>query len=248
MEKKVKKGKLVVKLLATIAAAFVILNAIQAVVISSYTKKEMKITAEESYTVMTDLFSKQITAKVDEFQAELAAYTENHITKTKNPEQIVAWLRENEDIRPENFDYVAFVDKDGNFDSDIGTHTFVKDRDYFQAIMNQRKNFYMDDPVSSKVTGKTVVHVCCPVDVNGDRIGFFCAVITIEYLSHVVEGLRVGKTGNVTLFSSEHNPIASSGNIKEAQDANGDKGRMANFESLINSFNGQTTVFYESDK
>ncbi|MDO4506993.1 MAG: methyl-accepting chemotaxis protein, partial [Spirochaetales bacterium] len=237
--------KLVVKLLLTIAVSFIALNAIQLMVISGYTKNEMRQTAEDSYSVMTELFSKKITAKIDEYNAELATYTKNHINRTKDPAQIVAWLRENSDIRPEDFDYVAFVDKEGNFDSDIGSHTNVKDRDYYQAIMVQKKDFYVDDPVTSKTTGKTVLHVCRPVDVNGDRIGFFCAVILIEHLNHIVDGVHVGKTGIGTLYASDHNPIATSGNMDSIQLARNDKVNSARIDALIESFNGKTTVFYE---
>ena len=49
MEKKEKNGKLVIKLLLTIAVAFIVLNAIQLLVISNYTKNEMRKTAENSY-------------------------------------------------------------------------------------------------------------------------------------------------------------------------------------------------------
>ncbi|MCQ2240861.1 methyl-accepting chemotaxis protein [Treponema sp.] len=245
MEKKVKKGKLVVKLLLTIAVAFIALNAIQLIVISNYTKKEMKMTSEDAYSTMTELFSSQITAKIDEYNAELATYTKNHINRTKDPAQIVAWLRENSDIRPEDFDYVAFIDKEGNFDSDIGSHTNVKDRDYYQAIMVQKKDFYVDNPVTSKTTGKTVLHVCRPVDVSGDRIGFFCAVILIEHLNHIVDSVHVGKTGIGTLYASDHNPIATSGNMDSIQLARNDKVNSARIDALIESFNGKTTVFYE---
>lgn len=246
MEKNVKKGKLVVKLLLTIAIAFIFLNAIQVLVISQYTRSEMKKTAEDSYSKMTELFGAEITAKIDEYNAQLAAYSKNHIVKTKDPVKIINWLRENEDIRPSDFDYVAFVDKKGNFDSDIGTHTDVKNRDYFQAIMNQKKDFYVDNPVSSKVTGKTVIHVCRPVDVAGDRIGFFCAVILIDHLNDIIEGVHVGKTGIGTLFSSDHNLIITSGDESKKMDMvrqdNSDKSKI---EALISSFSGKTSVYYE---
>ena len=245
MEKKEKNGKLVIKLLLTIAVAFIVLNAIQLLVISNYTKNEMRKTAENSYSVMTELFSKEITAKIDEYNSELATYTKNQVNRTKDPAQIVAWLQNNAEIRPSDFDYVAFVDKNGNFDSDIMTHTNVKDRDYYQAIMVQKKDFYVDNPVASKTTGKSVLHVCRPVDVDGDRIGFFCAVILIEHLNHIVDGVHVGKTGIGTLYSSEHNPIATSGNMDSIQLARNDKVNSARIDSLIDSFGGKTTVFYE---
>lgn len=245
MEKKEKKGKLVIKLLLTIAVAFIALNAIQLIVISNYTKKEMKVSSEDDYSTMTELFSNQITGKIDEYYAELATYTKNHINRTKDPAQIVAWLRENGDICPEDFDYVAFVDKEGNFDSDSGLHTNVKDRDYYQAIMVQKKDFYVDNPVTSKITGKTVLHVCRPVDINGDRIGFFCAVILIDHLSRIVDGVHVGETGIGTLYASDHNPIATSGNMDSIQLARNDKVNSARIDALIESFNGKTSVFYE---
>ncbi len=57
MEKKEKNGKLVIKLLLTIAVAFVVLNAIQLFVISNYTKSEMKKTSEDAYVAIDTMLA-----------------------------------------------------------------------------------------------------------------------------------------------------------------------------------------------
>ena len=245
MELNKKNGKLVVKLLVSIAIAFVALNVIQVLVISNYTKAKMKATAETEYAILTEQFANQVTDKVEEYYAELSTYTKAHVNRTKDPEQIVAWLRENADIRPDDFDYVAFVDKKGNFDSDIGSHTSIPDRDYFKAMMQDRKNMYIDNPVRSKTTGKSVLHICRPVDINGDRIGFYCAVILADHLTNLIDNVHVGKTGVGTLYASDHEPICTSGDMAGITAARADKANSAKVDALIESFNRKTSVFYQ---
>lgn len=244
MELKQKKGRLVVKLLLIIAAAFVALNVIQVAVISQYTKSKMANVAETNYQMLTNEFSDSITSTIEKYYAELATYTKNHIVRTKDPKKIVAWLRENSDIRPDDFDYVAFVDKEGNFDSDINTHTVIKDRDYFQAIMIDKKNFYVDDPVSSKTSGKTVLHICRPVDVDGERIGFFTAVILVEHIQHIVEGKTIGKTGVATIYSSKNDPIGTSGDMETIKKSMTRPGEAQRFASNVGNLGGKQGIFY----
>lgn len=244
MELKEKKGKLLTKLLFIIIGTYVALSIAQILVISGFTKSEMKSSAENDYTTLTNQFSASITSKIEEYYAELATYTKNNIVYTKDPKKIVEWLQANENIRPDDFDYVAFVDKEGNFDSDIKSHTSIPDRDYFQAIMKQGKNFYVDDPVKSKTSGKSVLHICRPVDVNGERIGFFCAVILSDHIAHIVDGIHVGKTGIGTLYSSKHEPIATSGDMTNISKSIENSEESNNFKKTIESFNKKSGVFH----
>mgnify|MGYP000680580806 CR=1 FL=1 len=69
---------------------------------------------------------------LEEYIAHLDYYLNAEVVSEGDNEAIVEWLRSVEEKRYENFDYVAWVDSQGNFDSDIGTHTTIKDRDYFQ--------------------------------------------------------------------------------------------------------------------
>ncbi len=244
MEVREKKGKLLTKLILIIAGAYLVLSIIQIIVISSFTKSKMRESAERDYTILANQFSSSITSKIGEYYTELAFYTKNHVVNTKDPAQIIKWLQSNADIRPGDFDYVAFVDKNGNFDSDIKSHTTISDRDYFQAIMKQGKNFYIDNPVKSKTSGKSVVHICRPVDVGGERIGFFCAVILADHISHVIDGIHVGKTGIGTLYSSVHEPIATSGDMNNITKSMQNKDETEAFRKRIESFNKKTGVFY----
>ena len=69
MELKQKKGRLVVKLLLIITAAFVAMNVIQVDVISQYTKSKMINVAETNYQMLTNEFSNSVTSTIEKYYA-----------------------------------------------------------------------------------------------------------------------------------------------------------------------------------
>lgn len=119
-------------------------------------------------------------------------------------------MRDHENNRYQTFDYVAYVDAKGDFYSDIGTQTNIVDRDYYQAIMGGAE-FFIDNPVTSKTSGKTIVHISRSVKVNGRVKGFFCAVVGIQHMQELLEDVNLGDKGLAMLFSGDGQLIATNG-------------------------------------
>ncbi len=205
-----KKLNLYAKLGITVAAIIIFFNIVQIAVISSLVRKDLLSDAEENYSELSKLYAEEISSVLDRWKCLLNYYTEADVCATKDPAAIVAWLRNHADKRSEEFDYVAFVDRDGNFESDINTHVSVKDRDYFQAIMEKGADTFIDNPVLSKVSGQYVVHVCKAVKVGGETIGFFSGVTGLEKISGIADGIRIGETGAAVLLSGTGLVIATS--------------------------------------
>ena len=117
--------------------------------------------------------------------------------------------------RSDEIDYVAWVNAKGDFYSDIGTQTNIIDRDYFQAIMFAGADMFIDNPVASKNSGKSVIHIAKPVKHGeGDArktFGFFCAVINTEHLTNLLEDIEIGNGGIAGLLSGNNKQIAKIG-------------------------------------
>ncbi len=212
MSKKGKKeGKLFLTLAGIIALVTVVLNAANIMIVSNYTQKGIEDVQKERYKDVTKGYAGIITKTIEEYYGCLDFYTKSEIVKTQDTEQIVDWLHSVSNKRDSRFDYIAWVDKNADFYSDIGNKTNIKDRDYYKAIMIDGKETFVDNPVTSKSTGKTVMHVCKAAKVNGKTVGFFCAVMGIQQLAILVEDINMGNDGLVLLFAGDGNLMAKNG-------------------------------------
>ena len=212
MEKKSKKdGKLFLTLAGIIALVTVVLNVANIIIVSNHTQKGIEDVQKERYKDVTKGYAGLIGKTIEEYYGCLDFYVNSEIVATQDTKQIVDWLYSVTNKRDSRFDYIAWVDKNADFYSDVGNKTNIKDRDYFKAIMIDGKNTFVDNPVASKSTGKTVMHVCKAAKVNGKTVGFFCAVMGIQQLTNLIEDINMGNDGLVVLFSGDGNLMAKNG-------------------------------------
>ena len=246
-----KKGKLSVSIGIQTSLIIMFLVVIQLVVIVNLTRKDLLEDAYSKYSELARSYSSEIASVLEKSEIGMDVYVNADICKTEDPTEIVSWLQSHSYLRRSWFDYVAFVDQDGNFKSDMGTHTVVTDRDYFKAIMQNGADSFVDNPSPSKVSGRLVIHINRALKVNGKTIGFFSGVTTSERLSRFVENTELGNTGVSALISGTGLMIASSGNSNEVDKlfATEDAKKIlsnssVNGNGIINTANGKYYLFY----
>ena len=246
-----KKGKLSVSIGIQTSLIIIFLVAIQLIVIVNLTKKDLLEDAYSKYSELARSYSSEISSVLEKSKVGMDVYVNADVCKTENPAEIVSWLQAHAYLRRAWFDYVAFVDQDGNFESDIGTHTVVTDRDYFKAIMQNGADSFIDNPTPSKVSGKLVIHINRALKLDGKTIGFFSGVTTSERLSRFVENTEIGNAGVSALISENGIIIASSGDSKVVDKlfATEDAKKIlstssVNGDGIINTANGKYYLFY----
>ncbi len=215
---KQKTGKLFLFVASVIASLMIVLSIVQATIVAELTKKDVREDAVKENINLTDVYSKLVSQICAENFAYLDFYTKAEIVKTEDSPSIIRWLRSTKDSRQKVFDYVAWVDKSGGFYSDIGSETQVKERDYFQAIMLDGQDFFIDNPVTSKTTGKTVVHICKAAKVNGRLIGFFCGVAQIETLTYFLNDIELSGKGYASLVASTGSAFVSTSDVNSVNE------------------------------
>lgn len=246
-----KKGKLSVSIGIQTSLIIMFLVAIQLIVIVNLTKKDLLEDAYSKYSELARSYSSEISSVLEKSKVGMDVYVNADVCKTENPAEIVSWLQAHAYFRRAWFDYVAFVDQDGNFESDIGTHAVVTDRDYFKAIMQNGADSFIDNPTPSKVSGKPVIHINRALKLDGKTIGFFSGVTTSERLSRFVENTEIGNAGVSALISENGLIIASSGDSKVVDNlfATEDAKKIlstssVNGDGVINTANGKYYLFY----
>ncbi len=210
-DQKKKNGKLFIAVAGILAVAILFVNVLQVVFCGTIVNAKIKDETQSQYLEFAHSYATTVTTELEKYFASLDFYVySDPITNGASNAEIVKWLREHNYMRSGIFDYVAWVDTEGNFDSDIGTHTNVLDRDYYDAIVNKGKKTFIDNPVSSKTSGKTIVHICRGVRRNGEVIGFFCGVVQREHIGVLLKGIDVENIGVATLIDGNGKLIASS--------------------------------------
>ena len=223
MSKMKKEKHLLTRILLIVAAMILIINSFQVVFIAERTKKLTNQQIESDYTDLTKSYASQVVLKLSEYKTALDFYINSDAAQTGDTEEIVDWLRTTTSKRNKIFDYVAWVDETGKFQTDNGNETFVTQRDYYQAIVKNGADDFIDNPTTSLTTGKTIIHVCRAVKHGGKNIGFFTGTVSMETINKLVKDITVGETGIATLFSGNGKVISTSGDLDEMETLAADK-------------------------
>ena len=216
MQKKEKKqGKLLYFIVAITILIVAVLSTLQVHVVRLRTRKSVASSYEEDCKKITDAYTNVVSIRLSEYIKQMRMYTDADITKTADPVQIQKWLVDHTSVRTPDFDRIGYIDEKGDFYNDQNKITNVKDRIYFKSIMEQGNDVNIDDPVTSKSTGDTIIHVSKAAKVNGKTIGFYSAVVGVNKLRDFVSGIRIGKSGYAILFNSEGDIIATSAPVDD---------------------------------
>ncbi len=207
--KKTNKKRLVRFFVVTLGLVIFIFNGIQFVFISHTIRNSVEKCYLDNYSEITSAYSQLLANKITEYTKELSQYTSSEIVQTGNVSQIAKWLRTQASRRSSDFDIVFFCDLNGltYFDENIPVQA-IKDRSYYKEIIQNGKDIFVDDPVFSKSLGKPVIHVCQAVFFHGEKIGFFCAVVSVKNIQRTVSAIKLGKTGYAWLLSGDGMVIA----------------------------------------
>ncbi len=249
---KKQNGKLFLFIGGLLAIIIMILNLVQLFFVTNSTKKQVQRQTTSDYKELTKSYSNLIKAEIDKYFVGLDFYTNAQILKeTDNEEDIIDWLHINEPNRDSLYSYVAFVDSEANFYSDTGNVTNIKERDYFQSIMINGAEQYIDNPVTGKTTGKTVVHICRKVSSGSKVKGFFCGVVDITKITPIIDDIDTGDRGYAVMFGSNGEIITANTEIialkAEIESLkNGDVGSYSKIQSTFGATEPITESFYNT--
>ena len=171
------------------------------------------------------------------------------IYNSAEPEEIGAWLTTTTSRRPDVFDYVLFIGKDGNSYYDSGKKGYHGDRKYYDMIVNKGMDVVVNDPTFAKATGKSsVMIVKAAKDRSGKLLGMFVGVCPVDYLINMVKGLSVGEGSFAFMLDSQGNVIAHQDdnlifNANFINDADTDAGIKAVAAKMISGESGENNVF-----
>ena len=201
---KKRRVSLIVNLIILIGLGIAGLTAIQVAVLSQLAKKDSRADHVNNYVMLTTSIKESLENTIQGYFMQLNPYLNSEIMKSGNFDLIGRWLQANPQIRAKDFDYIMIADKNGVSYNDNGTRTDIADRDYFKAVMFNGRQTYIDNPVTSRTTGKKVIHVTKPIlGPDGKPFLMLSGVINVENLIQPVKNMKV--PDGVWLWLIDHN-------------------------------------------
>ena len=182
-------------LLLAVLFLFSILLVITSLVIKTQTTESYYEIAHEIVNGRADEINKWI----EVYKNDLKVYSDADVVKSGDPEAIIEWLQNHQNLRNPDYDYMFFCDAEGTSYRDtglVGGKGALVERDYYKAMMNQGKDIFVGNVVLSKTSGQYVMPIArAAKDANGRTFGFFVGMLGINQIKNEVEGFQIGETG-----------------------------------------------------
>lgn len=197
MKKKEKTEKLSIKLILVLGLVISVLFFALSITSNIVIKKQSTKETQENLNIIATSYAEKIASVLDSCFSALDFYTQSDIVKfSDSSAKIGSWLATTPNRRNSYFNYVLFIDSQGNSFYDDGRTGFHGDREYFKQIMNQGKDKVVTDPTVAKATGivSTMV-VKAAYNQHNKKIGMFVGVKNVTEIQEVVNSLKFGKNG-----------------------------------------------------
>ncbi len=195
-------------LLVVVLFLFSILLVITSNVIKSQTTESYYEMAREIVNGRSDEINKWI----EVYKNDLKVYSNADVVKTGDPQQVIEWLHNHQELRNPDYDYMFFCDSEGTSYRDtglVGGKGALVERDYYQAMMVQGLDIFVGNVVLSKTSGQYVMPIArAAKDSRGKTFGFFVGMLGINQIKNEVEQFQIGETGYFLLTDKNGQIVA----------------------------------------
>lgn len=191
------KKRLAASIMAVVGVFVVISFAILTILSVKKTKAVITENITGDIVKMTESYSESFSNWINTGLVALDMYTNSDVVYNgESTEEIGAWIVSTTKRRFENFDYVLYIDPNGNSYYDSGKRGNHSDREYFQKIKSGQVTFSIENPTVAKATGKISVMIAKGAyDANKRFRGVFVGIYSLQYLQDIVSEFKLGKDG-----------------------------------------------------
>lgn len=201
---------------------------IMIVFISSVITKQIENISYNFAEEITEGRAGEIENWINIYKSDLRVYSDAEINKMGDDKEVITWLQENTQLRNKDYDYMFFCDLEGTSFRDtglVGSKGALTERDYYKAMVLDRKNEFVGEMVLSKTSGQYVVPIARPaVDEEDDIFGFYVGMLGFKQLSDKLKTFKVGETGYFFLVDAQGRFIAHPNDDQFLKQANENAG------------------------
>ena len=203
-----KRYKISVILCVILVGLIFIINAVQGVLMSTFTKKSTGESYAMDCSQITNAYSLAIANKISEYMNQMSFYSDADVFASGDDAKIVTWLKEHNGTRKTYFSSIIYAGKDGRGYTDVGGIENVSNERFYKEIMKNGKSSYVDNP-SRDSNGNIVFHIARAAKVHGEIIGVFSAVVALENVKNMVDYILLGDTGQTWIIADNGTVVAN---------------------------------------
>ncbi|NLK46244.1 MAG: methyl-accepting chemotaxis protein [Treponema sp.] len=141
---------------------------------------------------------------------DLRIFTDNPVIKSGDVEMIKSWINEHRAMKNNLFANSFFCDITGNtYQFGPESSTYVADRSYYKAIMENGVDTYIADPIFSRAISSYVIMIArAAKDSKGKTFGFFAGSVRPDTISVIVNSIKLGEKGRAFILAGDGTVLA----------------------------------------
>lgn len=160
------------------------------------TSKSLDMLTKEESSKILDSNSEAISFYLQGLANEMVTISENNIFEVGSPEEIIAFLKKEQESKKERFSLLYFSDLSGKIITSEGKRSDISTRDYFKDIVKQGQGYVISRPLVSKSTGNSMFVIAAIVkNKSGENIGVLGNNVLLDTMSQVSSKIKIGETG-----------------------------------------------------
>jgi methyl-accepting chemotaxis protein len=184
------------QILVLFGSGTVVMLVILAAVVIFQVHRTMVPLMESSISALTTARADEIGKLMQGYVREINAMSKHTGFTSGNVGDAVRYFSKKDPYINGDFDYLLFSDRTGTTVTSDNQKAAISDRDYFKAIIEEGKDYYISMPLISKTTGSQMFIVAHAVKDSGGRaVGLVGASVRLDTLSKIAAATKFGEGG-----------------------------------------------------
>jgi signal transduction histidine kinase len=146
--------------------------------------------------------------KIAKWKSVVNMFASLDIAKNMDHEAFKEYVSNNRKLYNKEYEFIAIIDKEGNYLSIDGDKGNISDRDYYHEVMDSGDTV-ISKPLISKDTGNYVIVVSAPIkDDNGEIIGLVGIDVNLSVITDIINEEKIGNGGYAYMLNKEGTVVA----------------------------------------
>ena len=146
--------------------------------------------------------------KLEKWKTVVNMIATSDTAKNMDHEGFKEYISRNKELYNKEYEFIAIIDKNGDYISIDGDKGNITDREYFHEVKNTGKTV-VSKPLISKDTGNYIIVVAAPIkDDNGEIIGLVALDVNLSVITRIINDEKMGTGGYAYMVNSEGYTVA----------------------------------------
>ena len=186
------KTKMLLLFLVSLVVVFVVVGVI---IVNNVTNVVVELNNNLTMQVVLGR-ADEVGKYIEGILCDVKTMSERNVIKAGDIDAIKEDIQGKQATLRSDYEMLMYAELNGDYYPSSGEKGNVADRDYFQEIVNNGKEYAISNPVVSKTSGQNIIVVAQAVkNDSGKTIGVFAATVLMDTINEVVQSIKIGEAG-----------------------------------------------------